>query len=93
MGLGRAVVTARTPAVEEFFTDGENIVLCDEPSAETLARAVLGLSRDPDRRERIARAGLALVRRDFTPEAVARRLVRIAADRFGMAFSPSNLIN
>lgn len=93
MGIGRAVVTRRVPAVEEFFTDGENIVLCDEPLAETLAHAVLSLSRDPGLRDRIARAGQALVRRDFTPEAVARRLVGIAAARFGMAFSPANLIN
>lgn len=93
MGLGRPVVTARTPAVEEFFADGENIVFCAEPSAEAVASAVLGLARDPARRERIARAGYELVRRDFTPEAVARRLVRISADRFGLAFSPSHLLN
>jgi len=93
MGMGKAVVTMRAPAVEEFFTQGENIAFCDEPLAETLAQAVLRLSRDRGLRDRIARAGQDLIRRDFTPEAVARRLVGIAAARFGMAFSPSNLIN
>jgi glycosyltransferase involved in cell wall biosynthesis len=86
MGLGRPVVTLRTPAVEEFFTPGENIVFCAEPTAESLARSVLILAQDAARRERIGRAGYALVRRDFTPEAVARRLVGIVRERFGAAF-------
>jgi len=88
MGMGRAVVTARTPAVEEFFVHGENIILCDEPYAESLARAVLDLARGAALRDRIARSGLDLVRREFTPEAVARRLAKIVADRFGIAMPP-----
>jgi glycosyltransferase involved in cell wall biosynthesis len=83
MALGKAVVTARTPAVEEFFADGETIVLCDEPLAESLAEAVLNLKRDPALRDRIARNGFALVRRDHSPEAVARRLVALLRRHFG----------
>ena len=93
MGLGRPVVTLRTPAVEEFFTHDEHLVLCDKPSAEALAETLLALVRDGARRERIARAGHALVRAEFTPEAVARRLLRIAAAKFGMAFAPENLVH
>jgi len=89
MGLARPVVTLRTPAVEEFFAHDKNIVLCDKPDPEALARAVLELARDPGRRERIARAGFSLVRREFTPEAVARRLAGFAADHFGPAFALS----
>jgi len=88
MGMGRAVVTARTPAVEEFFTSGKNIILCDEPYAESLARVVLDLARDAALRDRLARSGLDLVRRELTPEAVARRLAKIVADRFGIARPP-----
>jgi glycosyltransferase involved in cell wall biosynthesis len=88
MGMGRTVVTARTPAVEEFFTSGKNIILCDEPYAESLARAVLDLARDAALRDRLARSGLDLVRREFTPEAVARRLAKIVAERFGIARPP-----
>jgi glycosyltransferase involved in cell wall biosynthesis len=88
MGMGRTVVTARTPAIEEFFTSGKNIILCDEPYAESLARAVLDLARDAALRDRLARSGLDLVRREFTPEAVARRLAKIVTDRFGIARPP-----
>jgi glycosyltransferase involved in cell wall biosynthesis len=93
MGLGRPVVTLRTPAVEEFFTHDDDIVFVEEASPDALARTVLALAQDAERRERIGRAGYALVRRDFTPEAVALRLVEIARKRFGMAFSPKNLVN
>jgi len=85
MAMGQAVVTARTPAVEEFFADGENIVLCGEPMAETAAEAVLALKGDPSRRERIARAGRELVRREFSPEAIASRLVDILRRNFPAA--------
>ena len=83
MGMGKPVITARTPAVEEFFRDGENIRLCDEPLAETLAAAVLEMKRDPALRERIARAGLALVREKYSAAAIGRRLLDIAENRFG----------
>jgi glycosyltransferase involved in cell wall biosynthesis len=92
MGLGRPVVTLRTPAVEEFFAHDENIVFVEEPTPDALARTVLSLAQDAEHRERIGRAGYALVRRDFTPEAVALRLVGIARERFGMAFSSNNLV-
>jgi len=77
MAMGKAVVTARSPAVEEFFADGENIVLCGEPLAETAAEAILALKGDSARRARIARAGRDLVRRDFSPDALARRLISL----------------
>jgi glycosyltransferase involved in cell wall biosynthesis len=85
LGAGRPVITARTPAVEEFFRGGEELVLCDEPLAEALARSVLELKRDPARRERLARAGHEAVRRGHSPEAVARHLIAAVLGRFGEA--------
>jgi len=85
MGMGRAVVTARTPAAGEFFTHRENVVFCDEPLAGSLAAAVLELKADAGLRERVARAGCALVRARFSPEATARRLMEIVEERFGPA--------
>ena len=82
MGMGKPVITARTPAVEEFFRDGAEIRMCGEPAAEALAEAVLEMKRDPALRERIARAGLALVRERFSAAAIGKRLVEIAAYRF-----------
>ena len=71
LGMRKPVITARTPAVEEFFAHGENIWLCDEPYAETLADAVLRLKADAALRERLAAGGYRTVKERFTPAAVA----------------------
>ena len=91
MAMGKAVVTARTPAVEEFFADRKNIILCDEPLAESLAAAILTLKHDRAMRDRLAKNGYDLVRRDFSPEAVARRLVDIVERHFGRFEDPRSL--
>lgn len=83
MGMGKPVITSRTPAVEEFFRDGAEIRLCGEPLAETLAAAVLEMKREPGLRDRIARAGLELVRERYSAAEIGRRLLEIAGARFG----------
>ena len=62
LGMRKPVITARTPAVEEFFTHGGNIWLCDEPYAETLADAVIRLKADAALRERLAVDGYRTVK-------------------------------
>jgi glycosyltransferase involved in cell wall biosynthesis len=83
MGMGKPVITVRTPAIEEFFRDGLEIRLCGEPPAETLAAAILEIRRDPALRDRIARAGWELVREKYSAAAIGRRLLDIAENRFG----------
>ncbi len=74
MALGKAVVTARTPAAEEFFVHRENIFFCDPGGPEELARAVLELRRNSELRERIARTGYELAWEKFHPGAVGAML-------------------
>ena len=71
LGMRKPVITARTPAVEEFFAHGANIWLCDEPYAETLADAVIRLKADAALRGRLAAGGYRLVKERFTPAAIA----------------------
>jgi glycosyltransferase involved in cell wall biosynthesis len=85
MGAGRPVVTARTPAAEEFFVHRRHLLFCDEPFAESLAAAVLELKGDAALRDRIARDGCALVRERFSPGATARLLMEIVDRHFGPA--------
>jgi glycosyltransferase involved in cell wall biosynthesis len=82
MGMGKPVVTARSAAVEEFFRHGENIIVCDEPLAPSLADAILRLKSDPGLRERIAGAGYHFVKEHFSPRATAGRLLDIVARRW-----------
>jgi glycosyltransferase involved in cell wall biosynthesis len=74
LGMRKPVITARTPAVEEFFAHGENIWLCDEPYAETLAAAVVRLKTDAALRERLATNGYRTVKERFTPAAIVAAL-------------------
>ena len=83
MGMRKAVITARTPAAEEFFRHGETVYFCEEPLAESLARAILELKTDTERRERIARQACHLVKEGYSPQATARRLIEIIENRFG----------
>ena len=83
LGMRRTVITARTPAVEEFFAHGENIWMCDEPYAESLADAVIRLRSDAALRGRIAAAGYRTVKERFTPAAIAKAIREAVANRRG----------
>jgi glycosyltransferase involved in cell wall biosynthesis len=74
LGMRKPVITARTPAVEEFFAHGEDIWLCEEPYSETLAEAVVRLKSDAALRARLAAGGYRTVKERFTPAAVVARL-------------------
>jgi glycosyltransferase involved in cell wall biosynthesis len=74
LGMRKPVISARTPAAEEFFTHGENILLCGEPYAETIAEAVLALKKDVDLGEKIAAGGHRLAKERFTPVALVSAL-------------------
>jgi len=83
LGMGKAVITARTPAAEEFFVHREHLLFCEEPRAESLAEAVLELKSDAALRGRIARNGQALVAETYSPRATAARLLEIVEKHFG----------
>ncbi len=75
MALGKAVVTARTPAAEEFFTHRENIFFCNTSEPELLARTILELRRDSGLREHIALKGYELAWKKFHPGAIGAALL------------------
>ncbi|MGD0781541.1 MAG: glycosyltransferase, partial [Candidatus Aminicenantales bacterium] len=77
LAMGKAVVTARTPAVEELFAHRRSIYLCDEPLPESLAAAILELRRDARLRGGLAEEGLRVMRTGFTPGLIGRRLLEI----------------
>jgi glycosyltransferase involved in cell wall biosynthesis len=74
MALGKAVITARTAAAEEFFVHRKNIFFCDGADPGSLAQAVLELKGDPGLRERVARGGSELVWERYWPGAIGSRL-------------------
>jgi glycosyltransferase involved in cell wall biosynthesis len=84
LAMGKAVVTARSPAVEEFFVHRRSIYLCDEPLPASLALAVLELRRDIGLREGLAAEGLKLMRSTFTPRLIGARLLHIEKKGSGL---------
>jgi glycosyltransferase involved in cell wall biosynthesis len=71
--VGRAIVTADTPAIREVFVPGESIVAV-APEPEALAGALRSLAADRALRDRLAAGAQAAVGRAAGPEVRAARL-------------------
>lgn len=74
MAMRKPVITARTPALEEFFRHGEDLIFCEEPLPENLARCISDLKGSRELRDRIAENGRRAVTR-FAPEKLGERLM------------------
>jgi glycosyltransferase involved in cell wall biosynthesis len=57
LALGRAVISGDSAVVREALVPGEHIWLVPREDPQALAEAILTLQADPERRERMARAG------------------------------------
>ncbi|HEY8515145.1 MAG TPA: glycosyltransferase [Candidatus Binatia bacterium] len=78
--VGRAIVTADTPAIREVFVHGESAWLVP-PEPRALADALLRLARDPDLRARLGRGARSAVERAAGPAVRAERLRAALAQR------------
>jgi phosphatidylinositol alpha-mannosyltransferase len=77
MAAGRPVVATPVEGITEVVTDGVTGVLVPCGDAEALARAVVDLLEDTQRRDRIARSGQQLVRECFSGTAMARQVEQV----------------
>ncbi len=74
--IGRAVLTADTPAIREIFVPGESIEVC-EPTAEALAGALRALAAESFRLAGLGEAGRLAVARSAGPKRRAALLREI----------------
>ena len=82
LATGVPVITRRSPAVTEFFRDGEHLILIPPADGAALARAIEALAEEPERRARIGSAGRSAVRDEASPERIGSLLLEaIAAAR------------
>ncbi len=81
LGMGKPVITARTPAAEEFFHHKKDIFFCEPPFGKNLAAAILALKADPGLKRGLAEKGYALVREKYSPGPLGRRLLEVVAER------------
>ncbi len=83
MGMGKAVVTERSAAVEEFFRDGQDIVMVPPADPAALAEAVGSLCRNPLARANIGANALAAATRSFTSRRIAERFLVVCESVVG----------
>jgi glycosyltransferase involved in cell wall biosynthesis len=77
IAMRRPVIVGDSPATRELFVDGENALLCQMGSPESLAAAVTRLAADPALGERLAANGYELYRSRLRPEVVVAPLLRV----------------
>jgi glycosyltransferase involved in cell wall biosynthesis len=80
IAMRRPVIVGDSPATRELFVDGENALLCQMGSAESLAAAVTRLAADPSLAERLAVNGYELYRSRLRPEVVVAPLLQVLAE-------------
>jgi glycosyltransferase involved in cell wall biosynthesis len=79
MACGCAVITTDSGGVHQFAKNGENCLMTSPDDPPALARAIQALVGDPDRRCKLADAGLRTAQ-DYNQGAVLERFCRYLID-------------
>jgi glycosyltransferase involved in cell wall biosynthesis len=80
LAVGRAVVTADTPAVRELFQPGVHLVTVPAGEPGALARAIESLGADRAASRRLGETGGAYTRERFSSTKIAERLLGILGE-------------
>jgi glycosyltransferase involved in cell wall biosynthesis len=80
MACGCPVLVSQGAAVHEVLADGENALLFPPRNPEALAQKIEWLIGRPDDRNRIAQAGLQLVRTKYNWEEFARQVAALCRE-------------
>ena len=75
LALGKAMVTADTPALREFFTPGEHLLAVQPGDPDALVDAIRCLRDDRALRLRLGANAARYAHACFNPRAVARHLI------------------
>ena len=73
MSMGKAVVASRTGPGPEIITDGENGLLCDPYSPDSIAEKILLLMKDPDLRQRLGCNARTKAEREFSIDVLIQK--------------------
>ena len=77
MAMKIPVLTGKGAGVSEKFKHKKDIYLCDTENPPSIADAIFELKSDSVLRETMIKNGYALYREQFTPKAIANKLVVI----------------
>ena len=74
LAMRKPLITGRSPAAMEIFTDKKNVVLCEMANPKALATSILLLKENEKLRQDISRAGYQLFKKAFAPEKVGKAI-------------------
>jgi glycosyltransferase involved in cell wall biosynthesis len=77
LAMAKPVITGRTPAMEEFLTEKENVLFCKMGDSQDLADKILELKNDPLLRKKIAAGGYNTYLEKLTPKVLGANLLNI----------------
>ena len=77
LAMAKPVITGRTPAMEEFLIDKENVLFCKMGDSRDLADKILELRDNQILREKIAAGGYKTYLEKLTPKVLGAELLRI----------------
>jgi glycosyltransferase involved in cell wall biosynthesis len=80
LAVGRAVVTADTPAIREFFRGGEHLLTVPQGDPRALVDAIRALGADESLRMRLAESGGRHVRENYNSVRIAGQLARVVKE-------------
>jgi glycosyltransferase involved in cell wall biosynthesis len=83
MACGCPVLVSQGAAVHEVLTDNENAILFPARTPKVLAQEVEQLATQPQLRQKIAQAGMALVRTTYNWERFAEKIAEICREESG----------
>ena len=84
MALSKPIVASDTGGIPEAVAQGENGLLVPPRDARRLADAIATLLKDPDRRQRMGRAGLERARRLFSADEMVERTLKVYRKHAGV---------
>ncbi len=76
MAMGKAVITADTPAVRELLNDGENVLFCHKADAKDLVEKIKLLKNSPEIKGSIGGAARKLFKERLTENILAAELLK-----------------
>ncbi len=77
LAMGKPLITARTRATDGVLTHNENVYFCSPGDPESLAEAILALSKNQSLRIRIAKNALDHFNNNFSTHAIGRKVEEI----------------
>ena len=76
IATGMPLITSRTPATNELFTDREHVLFADVADGKSIAERIMELKNDPVLQEHVAKGGYKLFSERLTPKRLVEGLLR-----------------